>query len=198
MAYRRGFKTEANDIAREIRQELKLGSIDPLNPWLLAKHLDIEIIKMSDLGDQAPSAVRLFGVTHTSAFSAVTVFRGMERTIMHNDSHTPGRQASDIAHEEAHSLLLHPPTPAINAHGCRNWNQDHEDEASWLGAVLLVPEAVTLHVVRQGIPLDAAAEQYGVSIELMRWRINMTGAHRRVRRGSPSGLSMSRRAGTRS
>ena len=40
-ALRRGFKTEANDIAREIRQELGLGLADPLDPWVLAAQLEI-------------------------------------------------------------------------------------------------------------------------------------------------------------
>jgi hypothetical protein len=33
---RRGFKSEANDIAREIRGELGLKLVDPLDPWRLA------------------------------------------------------------------------------------------------------------------------------------------------------------------
>ena len=33
---RRGFKTQANQIAREVRGELGLGPTDPLDPWKLA------------------------------------------------------------------------------------------------------------------------------------------------------------------
>jgi hypothetical protein len=92
------------------------------------------------------------------------------------------RQASNIAHESAHGLLLHPPTPALNDHGCRHWNQDIEDEADFLGPALLVPEAAALQIARRKIPLLQAATMYGVSTKLMQMRLNLTGAYRRVER----------------
>jgi hypothetical protein len=41
---RRGFKTEANDIAREIRGELGLRDVEPLDPWKLAAALEVRVI----------------------------------------------------------------------------------------------------------------------------------------------------------
>src|SRR6266567_2396404 len=41
MELRRGFKSEASDIAREVRGELGLGMLEQLDPWLLAEHLAI-------------------------------------------------------------------------------------------------------------------------------------------------------------
>ncbi|GLY99658.1 ImmA/IrrE family metallo-endopeptidase [Actinoplanes sp. NBRC 103695] len=185
MGFRRGFKTEANDIARDVRAELRLRTTDPLNPWNLAECLDIPIIALSDFGTDAPTAVSHFSQTDTSAFSAVTVFRGTRRTVVHNDAHTIGRQANNVAHEISHGLLQHPPTPALDDRGCRNWNKDVEDEAAWLGAALLVSEEAALAVVRQRLPIDEAADQYGVSPELMTMRINVTGARARVQRYKP-------------
>ena len=46
---RRGFKGEANGLARALRAELGLGPADPLDPWLLADHLSIPITPLSDL-----------------------------------------------------------------------------------------------------------------------------------------------------
>jgi Zn-dependent peptidase ImmA (M78 family) len=104
---------------------------------------------------------------------------------VHNDAHTIGRQANNVAHEISHGLLQHPPTPALDDRGCRNWNKDVEDEAAWLGAALLVSEEAALAVVRQRLPIDEAADQYGVSPELMTMRINVTGARARVQRYKP-------------
>jgi Zn-dependent peptidase ImmA (M78 family) len=182
MAFRRGFKTEANDIARDIRGELGLRMTDPLDPWNLAEYLNIPIINLSDFATDAPRAASYFSQTDSSAFSAVTVFHGTKRTIVHNDAHLPGRQANNVSHEISHGLLQHPPTPALDDHGCRNWNKDVEDEAAWLGAALLVSEEAALTVVRQRMPVDQAAEKYGVSPELMTMRINVTGARKRVGR----------------
>lgn len=182
MAYRWGFKTEANDIARDIRAELGLKLADPLDPWALAQHLEIPVIGLSSYGTDAPRAVEHFGQTDLMAFSAVTVFHGTRRVIVHNDAQPRGRQANNLAHEISHGLLQHPPTPALNEQGCRNWNKDVEDEAAWLGAALLVSEEAALSVARKRVPLNEAAETYGVSVEVMRMRLNVTKASGRVNR----------------
>jgi Zn-dependent peptidase ImmA (M78 family) len=182
MALRRGFKTEANTIAREIRAELALASIAPLDPWKLAKHLDIPVVGLSSFRTLAPSVVRQFAMVDPSEFSALTVFRGTRRLIVHNDFHTKGRQANDVAHELAHALLLHPPTPALDDKGCRNWNKDLEDEATWLSAALLISEEAALYIVRQELSTAVATETYGVSRKVLVMRIGVTGARQRVAR----------------
>lgn len=182
MGYRRGFKSEANAIAAEIRAELALGSLDPLDPWVLAEHLAIPVVPLSDYEQEAPDAVRHFSAIEGSAFSACTVFYGPRRTIVHNDSHLPGRQSSNLAHELGHGLLLHPPTPAIDDHGCRMWDQNIEDEAQWLGGALLLTEDAALWIVRNGVSVSTAAHRFGISQQMVTYRINVTGARTRVAR----------------
>jgi Zn-dependent peptidase ImmA (M78 family) len=179
---RRGFKTEANDIAREVRTELGLAAVDPLDPWALANHLAIPVTPLSAFAGEAPCAVTHFAKTNTSEFSAVTVFRGSTRVIVHNDSHVPGRQASNLSHELSHGLLLHQPRPPLDGSGCRDWDPDCEAEADWLGGALLVSEEAALAVVRRGESIRDAADRYGVSSKMMQFRINVTGAPARVRR----------------
>ncbi len=181
MELRRGFKTETNDIAREIRQELTLKSAAPLDPWGLAAHLAIPVLPLTDL-EEIPDAVGHFTRAEPSAFSAVTVFLGTRRIIVYNDRHSRTRQAADIAHELAHALLGHPPSTALDERGCRYWNPEMEEEAKWLSGALLVSEEAALGVVLQGKSLADAAADYGVSQALMRWRLNVTGALKRIAR----------------
>ena len=181
---KRGFKTEAKWIARQVRSELKICATDPLDPWMLADRLAIPLIRLSDIQDSAPGAFRYFTDAGRSVFSAVTVFRGNRRLIVHNDSHSSARQASNVCHELAHGLLLHQPTPALDAQGCRHWNKEIEEEADWLSGVLLVPDEAAIAVVKNGISLDQAAPYYGVSVKMMNFRINVSGARKRVRRFS--------------
>jgi Zn-dependent peptidase ImmA (M78 family) len=129
-----------------------------------------------------PGFAHHLGVVDPEAFSAVTVFNGTRRKIIYNDAHAPGRCTSNIAHELSHALLLHPPTPPLDDRGCRNWNQDLEDEADWLAGVLLVTEDATLSIVRRGMTVPAAAAEFGVSTQMLQWRINATGARTRVER----------------
>lgn len=181
MTLRRGFKAEANEIALEVRSELGLRPIDPLDVWVLARHLEIPVHQLSVLHQWAPTALRHFSVVHPSVFSAVTVFDGpISRAIYHNDAHSTGRQSSNLAHELAHGLLLHPPTPALDDRGCRDWDQDIEDEATWLGGVLLITEQASLSIARRGLTLSQAAALYGVSEQMVQYRLNMTAARRRV------------------
>lgn len=180
MAYRRGFKTEANEIAREIRRELHLRAVDPLDPWGLAKHLAIPVQPLSELAGQARAAMKYLTETEPSAFSAATVFCGTARVIVYNDAHSRGRQASDLAHELSHALLQHPARPALDNRGCRDWDSDVEDEATWLAGALLVSEEAALAIVRTGISVAEAAKTYGVSTRMIQFRINVTGAQRRM------------------
>lgn len=186
MAFRHGFKTEANETAREIRKELKLPAADALDPWKLAQYLEIPVMPLSAFSDSASRGVEYFTHGDQSAFSAVTVFSGSRRIIVHNDSHHPVRQASNLAHELSHGLLLHPPTPALDDRGCRDWDPDVESEADWLAGALLVTEEAALRIVRLGLSIPVAAAQYGVSEPMMRFRLNVTGAYKRVQRARQS------------
>lgn len=189
MAFRRGFKTEANSLANEVRGEIGLGPLDPLDPHDLAAHLEIPIIRLSEFVKQAPAVRHLLEV-EKDVFSAVTVFAGHQRTIVHNDAHAATRQHSNLAHELAHGLLLHPPTPALDDSGCRHWNQDIEDEANWLAGALLLTEGAAIAIAQGRWAVADASQHFGVSTAMIQFRINKTGAARRVQRArAAAGLS---------
>ena len=186
MAYRWGFKKAAADLAAEVRTELELGPFDRLNPRALADWLAIPVIDLSSLEPEAPAVRHLLSV-ETGVFSAVTVFNGPKRAIVHNDGHSPVRQNSNVSHELSHGLLHHPPTPALDDSGCRIWNQDIEDEATWLAGCLLVPEQAALAIARGNWTPAEAARRFAVSEAMIRYRINGTGAAVRVRRAAKVG-----------
>jgi Zn-dependent peptidase ImmA (M78 family) len=180
---RRGFKTEANTIAREIRQELGLRLTAPLDPWKLATYLAVPVVPLQEFAAEAPAACRLFTRQHRASFSAVTVFCGSERMIVFNHAHSAGRQASDLAHELAHVLLFHPPSPALDHRGCRQWDPEAEDEAAWLAGALLISDEAALDIAARGLTDAEAAIEYGVSEHMMRFRMNVTKARVRIQRG---------------
>ncbi len=182
MGYRRGFKSEANGIALDVREELGLQALDRLDPVRLADHLAVPVIPLSAFGRDAPLAVQYFRRADTGAFSAVTVFAGHRRTIVHNDFHSAGRQASNLVHELAHALLHHEPTPALDDRGCRLWNQNIEDEAQWLAGALLITEDAALWIARGGCSISDGAARFGVSDVMVTYRLNVTGARKRVAR----------------
>jgi uncharacterized protein DUF955 len=176
---RRGFKKEAEAISREVRTEMGASLVDPMDPFALAAHLEIPVMPLS--ASPLVEVVRHFRGRARRRFSALTVFTtATQRVIVFNDYNSRARQRSDLAHECGHALLLHDPRPAFSSGGCRDVDSECEQEANWLGATLLVPYEAAMAVARSNVPLDEAASRYGVSSDLMRWRINKTGVLRRV------------------
>jgi Zn-dependent peptidase ImmA (M78 family) len=174
MGLRRGFKTEANKYAKEFREELSLLPEAPLSPWALAEHLGIKI--------ELPVAIKHLGETDTKSFSAATVFCGLKRRILVNDYHSTGRQAASISHELSHAILGHPPTVPFNEYGCRNLNKEIEDEANWLSGALLISLEAAWYIAKQRINHEQAARIYGCTTDVIRWRINVTGANKKYNR----------------
>lgn len=177
MKLRRGFKTEANAHARNMRQELGLCAHDPLCPWKLAIHLGYDIVKLSDYAACEPHAVAyLQSQCGTAEFSAVTIALSGAPFIIHNDSHHPWRQSSNLAHEAAHGLLCHKPAPLVGNNGARHYNKEQEDEATWLGAALLISEEAAMYIVQIGSAYPNIQTKYGVSQDLLMMRLRVTGA----------------------
>lgn len=181
MGLRRGFKSEANQISRQIRNELGLKYSDPLNPFELANYLGIKVVPISDFRHDVPLAIDHFQSSGKFEFSAATIFLGTQRFIIHNDIHAAGRQSSNIAHELSHGLLQHPQAAPLNDLGCRIWDQTIESEADWLGAALLITEEAALKIARDNLPIKTAANLYGVTEQMIRFRLNVTGSRRRVK-----------------
>lgn len=189
MKFERGFKAHANKIALEVRGELGLAPHAPLCPWILAEHLAIPVFPMKKLAEEKPCLVGdVDYLSHAGSrvFSAITVFDGCKRIIVHNDSHAPTRQRSDLAHELGHALLMHPPHPPFCSDGKRMFDKKLESEAGWLGPVLLIPNEAAHWAVAEGFAEVDAAQHYGVSLDLLRFRFGVSGA--RMRRDRLKGL----------
>jgi Zn-dependent peptidase ImmA (M78 family) len=83
---------------------------------------------------------------------------------------------------------LHPPTPALDDRGCRIWDQGIEDESQFLSGALLVPEDAALAIARGRFTVSEAAAHFCVSEQMIQWRLNITGATKRVERARNAGL----------
>jgi Zn-dependent peptidase ImmA (M78 family) len=185
MTLRRGFKSEANAYAREIRSDLGLAADSPLCPFKAADLLAVPVRKLSEFASILPMETTALKKQGTRIdFSAITGCFGRERVIIYNDGLPPTRSYADIMHEIAHILLMHPPHPLKTDAGGRHFDCDLEDEANWLGPALLVSEEAALAVVQRSLNVRYAAGLYKVSPALMQMRLNVTGALRRVSRAA--------------
>ena len=181
MGLRRGFKAEADRMARDIRRELNLAAHERLCPKALAADLCIPIYTLETLLADEPDAVNyLRSPQGQFEFSAVTIFDGSRRVIVHNDSHSPKRQVSNLIHELSHGLLLHPPKPPFDASGNRHYDDALEEEANWLGPALLISQEAAMHIAEQGYGVSAASNLFNVTEDIIRMRLNVCGVHKRL------------------
>jgi|WetSurMetagenome_2_1015567.scaffolds.fasta_scaffold62987_3 Zn-dependent peptidase ImmA (M78 family) len=177
MTLRRGFKSEAEELSIELRAELALLEHDPIDVFLLAEHLAIPTVPLSELAPLvSKNAIRYFSDIEPEVFSGTTIHDEYRRLVLYNDSHTEVRQRSTIAHELSHALLGHPADKLANIDGKRNRNPIIEAEASWLSGVILIPKGAAMRIIFAGLSVKDAAKQYMVSEQMMTYRLRVSGA----------------------
>lgn len=179
MTLRRGFKSEANWYAGILRTELGLQPYDPLSPWKLAAHLAIPIVPLSEILRFAPADITFLMTKGRDEFSAVTIFAGCygkRRLICNNDGNAKTRQSADISHELSHAILGHSPSQLFE------YDSVAEAEAKWMGPTLLVPDEAAHRIAARGRSVADAALDFAVSPDLMRMRLNVSGASKRIQR----------------
>ena len=182
----RGFKTKCENISVEIRKKLDLEKFDPLSPEALAEYLGVYLLKPTDIEHLSEqSRIQLLRKDKNS-WSAVTIsYLGVD-IIAYNPTHSKWRHSSDIMHELSHIILGHKPSQIVfltpdTQIALRDYNQDLEEEAIWLSGCLLLPREALISLRRSGICDADACHKYGVSIDLLTFRINKTGVNYQIK-----------------
>lgn len=180
--FERGFKTWCEKYSADKRRELGLQPADPIDPFKLAAHLKIKVLKPEQIPGLSAGSLKILlrndGKT-PSCWSAVTLVVGTKIAAILNSSHSPGRQASDLAHELAHRIRGHG-TQSINVSEegvllIANYDKLQEDEADWLSGCLLLPREALLRIMYRKMELADAATFFGVSLRMLKYRLAMTG-----------------------
>lgn len=180
---RRGFKKEAEERALELRNELGLSHYAPIDVFALAEWLAIPAVPLSALAEYVPDVhLAHFRDVESEVFSGVTIHHGVRRLILYNDAHADVRLNSTIAHELAHALLGHSPSPLADDDGKRNRNAEIEAEANWLSGAILVPQPAAMKIIFNNLSVSDAAVQYSVSESMIRYRLRVSGAQTIFRR----------------
>ena len=180
MPFRRGFKAEANRIALRVREQLSLDAKAPIDPFAVCELYEIPVFKLSEVSPDSP-----FLRQAQSEFSAVTVPSGFHTAIVHNDSHHPYRQRSNVCHELAHCFLGHECAPPLTDEGTRSRDSGIEAEANFLAGALLIPNEAAIHILLNGNRFEAE-RIYGVSNDMLTYRLRVSGAQTILKRmGGP-------------
>ena len=181
MALRRGFKSEAERVARRLRRDLDLPAASPVSPDDIAGYLGIEV----RAGDELLSRDRFIELARIQkdAFSACTLNPTEERiVVVYNPLSSPARRVSDVSHEIAHVLLDHELSriEKLGDFEFLSCDPAQEEEARWLSGCLLLPRELLLSEARRKSKPKDIAEKYSVSETMARYRLNVTGVLRQV------------------
>jgi hypothetical protein len=180
----RGFKSWCEEVARQVRRELDVGPTDPLDPKQLAESLGVKIRTPADVPGLSADVARRLSTIHSDCWSAITVTEGDHVVVILNPAHRGGRVASNLAHELSHVLLGHEPGRLFMTPNAvlRTHDKDQELEASWLSGALLLPRDALFETMVKKLPAAEVCSRYGVSNDLLRFRLNATGVVRQYER----------------
>ena len=116
------------------------------------------------------------------SFSACTFEIDGRGFIVYNPLREVPRRRSDIAHELGHLILGHEldEVRQLGDVTFRTCRADQEEEATAFGGTLLLPRALLLRSVREGMDEADVAREFQVTQAMARYRINTTGVRRQV------------------
>jgi Zn-dependent peptidase ImmA (M78 family) len=177
---RRGFKTEAERAARDIRAEMGRRETEPLNAVDVARHLGARVRSADELTTRAK--LEALEQLQPGAFSACTFTLDDRHVIVYNPLASTRRTQSDIAHEASHILLGHEVKEVNEIGGVAFFtcDPDEEQEANWQAGCLLLPRPLLLVAARSGMNATAIADAYNVSEQMAAYRLRATGVERQV------------------
>lgn len=184
-SFKRGFKSNADKKAIELRKALNLDEHSPLCAFDLCNHLNIPIKEPSDIPGLTPDKIEELLVNGSKHWSAASIpLDDNKYWIIHNPVHSSSRQQSNIMHELAHIICGHKISDDKLATGLsgflRNHDDEQEEEANWLGACLQLPKSLLLWALKRKMSHEQIAEYCNASLEMVRYRINITGVSKQI------------------
>ena len=183
---RRGFKSWCERTSQDYRNALGLTVDDPLDPLALANHLGVTVWRPEDVPSLSAESLSQLLAKDSDSWSAVTI--RIEETILTilNSAHALTRQRNSLAHELSHLMLAHEPGRIdVSKNGyllLNSFEKEQEEEADWLSGTLLVPRNGLLKMFQTAPDPPYIANHFGVSLQLLQWRLRMTGVPAQLRR----------------
>ena len=159
--------------------EIGLPHEAPIDPRCLAVTLSVVIWKADEVPELNTDTLRILTEVDPESWSALTILSGEKRLIILNPANSLARQNSDLSHELSHLIIGHEggriditPDNLLILH---NYGRQQENEANWLAGCLLLPRPALLHIRKTGLDDKVAMKTYGVSQNMLTYRIRVTG-----------------------
>ncbi|MDR1678655.1 MAG: ImmA/IrrE family metallo-endopeptidase [Prevotellaceae bacterium] len=177
---KRGFKTDAERLAKEYREKLKIHPCGALCAFKLAEHLEVPIFSATEFVSDEKDIGLLKGLKgELSEWSALTmVTKSGNRIIIHNPYNSNVRQQSDLMHELAHIICNHQRIQQVYnfeiPFGMLEYDEVQEEEAKCLGATFQLAKPCLLWARKNGKTIEYISSYFNASEEMIRYRMNTT------------------------
>jgi IrrE N-terminal-like domain len=179
MAFRRGFKSQCERRAVEFRRQFGVSDSGPLSADRLAKELNVVVMSSNDVRGLSGDAKAVLADDADDSWLALTMRMGARHLVIHKPVRKDSRRNSIVMHELSHTILGHQLAAAFilddGSMAPGNFNQEQEYEADWLAGTLLLPRPALLSIRRRALKDHEACDEHLVSLEMLRWRMQMTG-----------------------
>ena len=181
MALRRGFKAEAERLAKDIWSEMSLTPNDRMEAVELAAHVGCTVQPADALVDIG-KLEQLHRIQPDAFFACTFKLRSNRYAIVFNPLMSDRRRNSDIAHEVAHIVLGHSLSrlERLGNIAFLSCDKQQEDEAAWLSGCLLLPRFALIHDLRKGRTPSTIAGNRVLSEDMVDYRVRVTGAARQL------------------
>ena len=176
---RRGFKSQCERRSVELRRLLGRQPRDSLPAANVAKHYNVTVWTPDQISGVPSADIEQLLGAGREEWSGFTLRIGTRHLVVMNPTQSAPRQNSVLMHELSHIMLGHQLASAMFSESGdfapSTYDQDQEDEAAWLGGTLLLPRPALMWMRHCGLSDEEATTHFGVSSDLLRWRIRMTG-----------------------
>lgn len=172
-------KPEMEEMAEEFREDLGVRPDDALDA-LRIRIDDVAVFVPSDIEELDPQSEAHLTGAASGMWSAMSVPIDLENdrwAILRNDNHTIERQRVTYLEECWHIMLGHKLTKIAkitDSYG-RTYDSDEEHDAYYLASASLLPKAAVSACVANGDSSEAIAQKFGVSSQLVEYRIKRLG-----------------------
>lgn len=167
--------------AIEVKAHLGLPSRAIVDPFSVLPDVPAELRQLEAVASAETAGTMLARSDEWSGY-AITVPATGEHIIVLNPAHSLERQRATLMEEIVHLVLDHPMSelsvsdssaPRVNS---RTHSSEIEDEAFCVGAACLIPYGLLFDAVKvRGEEVQSIAARFGVSAELVRYRIKRAG-----------------------
>ena len=181
MSLRRGFKAEAERLAKDIWSAMSLTPNDSMDAVTLAKHMGC-IVRPADALVNAAKLEELNRIQDDAFFACTFELPGNRYAIVFNPLVSNTRRNSDVAHEVAHIALGHRLSrlERLGSVAFLSCDKQQEEEAAWLSGCLLLPRFVLIHDLRKQMNPSTIARNRTLSDDMVEYRVRVTGVARQL------------------